>query len=85
MRINFITKHHAKLHYEKGKSASIYQFSTAKTAKWNVPYAPDISTSQGGIPIKTKKGIILGAIGVPSATDIKCAKAGLKATVFSLK
>jgi glc operon protein GlcG len=66
----------------KGLSASIYQFSTEETGKWNVPTAPDIATVPGGIPIKTKEGFVIGAIGVSgsaSSVDVKCAEAGLKA------
>jgi glc operon protein GlcG len=66
----------------KGLSASIYQFSTEETGKWKVPSAPDIATVPGGIPIKTKEGFVIGAIGVSgsaSSVDVKCAEAGLKA------
>jgi glc operon protein GlcG len=64
----------------KGLSAATYQFSTAETAKWNVPNAPDIATVPGGLPIKTMKGVIVGGIGVSGAAasvDVKCAEAGL--------
>jgi uncharacterized protein GlcG (DUF336 family) len=72
----------AKAAHWKGLSAATYQYSTAQTAKWNVPNAPDISTVPGGIPIKTVEGFVLGAIGVSGAAssiDVKCAEAGIKA------
>lgn len=66
----------------KGLSAATYQYSSADTAKWNVPTLPDIATSRGGLPIKTKDGKALGGIGVSgavSAIDERCAQAGLLA------
>jgi glc operon protein GlcG len=71
----------AKVAQWKGLSAATYQYSTEETAKWNVPNAPDIATVQGGILIKTKDGIVIGAIGVSgaaSSVDVKCAEAGLQ-------
>jgi glc operon protein GlcG len=72
----------AKAAHWKGLSASTYQFSTGETAKWNVPNAPDIATVPGGLVIKTKEGVVIGAIGVSGAAssiDVKCAEAGLRA------
>lgn len=66
----------------KGLSASLYQFSTEETGKWNVPTAPDIATVPGGLVIRNKEGNIIGSIGVSgsaSSIDVKCAEAGLKA------
>ncbi len=70
----------AKVAQWKGLSASVYQFSTEETAKWNVPNAPDIATVPGGIPIKDESNNIIGSIGISGsdvATDVKCAEAGL--------
>lgn len=70
----------AKVAQWKGISASVYQFSTDETSKWNVPNAPEIATVAGGILIKNKNGIIIGSIGVSgsaSSTDVKCGEAGL--------
>jgi glc operon protein GlcG len=72
----------AKVAQWKGLSAAAYQFSTEETGKWNVPTAPDIATVPGGLPIKTKEGYAIGAIGVSgaaSSVDVQCAEAGLKA------
>jgi glc operon protein GlcG len=71
----------AKVAQWKGLSAATYQFSTAETATWNVPNAPDIATVPGGLTIKTVEGILIGGIGVSGAAasvDVKCAEAGLK-------
>ncbi|PHR91104.1 MAG: hypothetical protein COA69_13720 [Robiginitomaculum sp.] len=72
----------AKAAHWKALSAATYQYTTAQTAQWNVPTAPDIATSRGGIPIKTNDGKALGGIGVSGAAssiDELCAHAGLKA------
>jgi uncharacterized protein GlcG (DUF336 family) len=72
----------AKVAQWKGTSAATYQYSTAQTATWNVPNAPDISTVAGGLPIFTKDGYCIGGIGVSGAAssiDAKCAEAGVKA------
>jgi uncharacterized protein GlcG (DUF336 family) len=72
----------AKVAQWKGLSASVYQFSTEETGKWNVPTAPDMATVPGGLVIKTKDGFVIGAIGVSGSSasvDVKCAEAGLKA------
>lgn len=64
----------------KGLSAATYQYSSADTAKWNVPTLPDIATSRGGLPITTQDGKPLGGIGVSGAVssiDERCAQAGL--------
>jgi glc operon protein GlcG len=72
----------AKVAQWKGLSASTYQFSTEQTGRWNVPTAPDISNAVGGLPIITKEGYIIGAIGVSgsaASVDAQCAEAGIKA------
>jgi glc operon protein GlcG len=72
----------AKVAQWKGLSASTYQFSTEQTGKWNVPTAPDISNAVGGLPIFTKEGDIIGAVGVSgsaASVDAKCAEAGIRA------
>lgn len=59
----------------KGRSAALYQTSTAETANWNVPTAPSIATVQGGVPIFTAKGTPIGGIGVsggPPPFDEHC-------------
>lgn len=66
----------------KGRSAALYQFPTSETAKWKVPEAPGIATVPGGLPIRTKDGMVIGGVGVSGAaaeTDAKCAAAGLTA------
>jgi glc operon protein GlcG len=72
----------AKVAQWKGLSASTYQFSTEQTGKWNVPTAPDISNAVGGLPIFTKEGHIIGAVGVSGSAasiDAKCAETGIRA------
>ncbi len=65
----------------KGKSASIYQYTTEETEKWNAPMAPEIATIPGGVLIKLKDGYVIGSIGVSGAApaiDVQCAVFGLK-------
>lgn len=66
----------------KGRSAAIYLTPTVETAAWNVPTAPMISTSEGGVPLFTKDGIGIGGVGVsgaPSAFDAECGKLAAEA------
>lgn len=81
-RMDETTLGSVKAAHWKGLSAATYQYSSAETAKWNVPTLPDIATSRGGLPMKTKDGKALGGIGVSgavSAIDERCAEAGLLA------
>ena len=66
----------------KGRSAATYRTASAETAKWNNPAFPGIATGGGGVPMFTKDGQPLGAIGVSGAQtedDIACAEAGIAA------
>lgn len=66
----------------KGLSAAHYRASTAETAKWNVPTAPNIATIQGGVAIFSKQGAALGSIavsGAPPAFDERCGISATKA------
>lgn len=59
----------------KGRSAAIYLTPTVETASWNVPSAPMISVSEGGVPLFTEDGVGIGGVGVsgaPSAFDAEC-------------
>ena len=69
----------------KGQSAASYRFTTQATAKWNVPTAPLISTAGGGLPIYSRDGEPLGAVGVsgaPVSFDIRCGAEAIKAAGF---
>lgn len=86
-RMDETTLGSVKAAHWKGLSAATYQYSSADTAKWNVPTLPDIATSRGGLPIKTKDGKALGGIGVSgavSAIDERCAQAGLLAAEMTM-
>ncbi|MFT7561280.1 MAG: glc operon protein GlcG [Flavobacteriales bacterium] len=66
----------------KARSAAIYRTTTIDTASWNVPSTPDIAVIPGGVPIVTKSGDPIGAIGVAGASpeqDVNCSNAGIKA------
>jgi glc operon protein GlcG len=78
----------AKVAQWKGLSASLYQFSTAETATWKVPNAPDIATVPGGIVVKNNQGKFLGSVGVSGAAanvDVLCAEAGVRKTGLQYK
>lgn len=65
----------------KGRSAAIWEFSTAETATWNAS-APDLATVEGGVTIFTQDGVALGGIGVSgaaSAFDAACASSAIRA------
>ena len=72
----------------KSRSAATYRYSSADTAKWNIPTFPGIATGGGGVPIFTADGQALGAIGVSGAQteeDIACAEAGISAAALKSK
>jgi uncharacterized protein GlcG (DUF336 family) len=66
----------------KSRSAAIYRYPSAETAKWNNPHFPGIATAGGGVPIFTVDGQALGGVGVSGASteqDAQCAEAGISA------
>lgn len=67
----------------KAVSAAKYGRATAETAARNPPpNMPNVAALEGGVPIYTAEGVLLGGVGVSgakSAEDAACAAAGIAA------
>ena len=66
----------------KAKAALGYRVSTADMAKWGASGVPGTANLPGGVPIFTRDGIALGAIGVSggaNGADLPCAQAAVAA------
>ncbi len=71
----------------KALSAARFGRATADTARMNPPAnMPSVATLEGGVPIYTADGALLGGVGVSGASpadDAACATAGIEAAGLS--